>query len=48
MKQKTIKDSTSLKGIGLHTGIEAEITLHPAPENHGIKFKSCLLVLVVE
>ena len=39
MKQKTIKDSAQLKGIGLHTGIEAEMTLVGAPENHGIKFK---------
>lgn len=44
MKQKTIEKSTSLSGIGLHTGIEAEITLNPAPENHGIKFKRIDLV----
>ena len=39
MKQKTIKNSVSLNGIGLHTGIEAEVCLQPAPENHGIKFR---------
>ena len=37
--QKTIKDKISISGIGLHTGVSSTITLKPAPENHGIKFK---------
>jgi UDP-3-O-[3-hydroxymyristoyl] N-acetylglucosamine deacetylase/3-hydroxyacyl-[acyl-carrier-protein] dehydratase len=36
--QHTIRKSVSLTGIGLHTGASAEVTLKPAPENHGIVF----------
>ncbi|MEM6965838.1 MAG: bifunctional UDP-3-O-[3-hydroxymyristoyl] N-acetylglucosamine deacetylase/3-hydroxyacyl-ACP dehydratase [Bacteroidota bacterium] len=39
MKQTTIKKATSVKGVGLHTGQEVTMTFHPAPENHGYKFK---------
>ncbi len=38
-KQKTIKKPFSLSGKGLHTGVESTITIKPAPENHGYKFK---------
>ncbi len=38
-KQKTIKDSFTLKGKGLHTGLELTVTFNPAPENHGYKIK---------
>ena len=38
-KQKTIKEAVSVTGTGLHTGQEGTITFHPAPENHGIKFR---------
>jgi len=38
-KQKTIKTSISLKGEGLHTGIAVEVTIKPAPVNHGYKFQ---------
>ena len=37
-KQRTIKNSRSCQGIGLHTGEETTITFHPAPENYGIRF----------
>lgn len=37
--QKTIKNSISLKGRGLHTGYEVTITFRPAPINHGYKFQ---------
>jgi UDP-3-O-[3-hydroxymyristoyl] N-acetylglucosamine deacetylase/3-hydroxyacyl-[acyl-carrier-protein] dehydratase len=37
--QKTIHKSVSLKGKGLHTGYEVNITFCPAPENHGYKFQ---------
>ena len=36
--QQTISNSTSLKGIGLHTGNLVELTLEPAPVDNGIKF----------
>jgi len=34
--QNTIQSSVELKGIGLHTGKEAYLAFHPAPENTGI------------
>ena len=36
--QHTIGKSVSLTGVGLHTGAPATVTIHPASENHGIKF----------
>ena len=36
--QRTIRSSSSCKGVGLHTGVETSITFHPAPENFGIRF----------
>jgi len=38
-KQRTIKDTVSVSGFGLHTGNEVTITFKPAPENYGYKFK---------
>ena len=38
-KQRTLKDSISFKGKGLHTGELVNLTIHPAPENHGYLFK---------
>ena len=38
-KQKTLQDNVKISGVGLHTGEEVHLTLHPAPENHGITFK---------
>lgn len=37
--QKTIINSVSVEGSGLHTGQNGTMTFHPAPENHGIQFK---------
>lgn len=37
--QKTIRKAVSLKGKGLHTGYDVEITFRPAPVNHGYKFQ---------
>ena len=37
--QKTIKDSISLKGVGLHNGINVELILKPADVDFGIIFK---------
>jgi UDP-3-O-[3-hydroxymyristoyl] N-acetylglucosamine deacetylase/3-hydroxyacyl-[acyl-carrier-protein] dehydratase len=39
VKQTTIKKTTSLSGVGLHTGVDVTLTFMPAPENHGIKFQ---------
>lgn len=37
MKQKTLNNSFTLKGKGLHTGLDIIVTFHPAPEDHGYK-----------
>lgn len=37
LKQKTLKDSFSLSGKGLHTGLKLTVTFHPACENYGYK-----------
>ncbi len=39
MKQLTLKAPFTVKGKGLHTGLEIEATFMPAPENHGYKIK---------
>lgn len=38
-KQRTLKESLSFKGKGLHTGVEVTLSIHPATENHGYIFK---------
>jgi len=38
-KQKTLASEFSLKGKGLHTGLNVFMTFKPAPENHGYKIK---------
>ncbi|MDE6757098.1 MAG: bifunctional UDP-3-O-[3-hydroxymyristoyl] N-acetylglucosamine deacetylase/3-hydroxyacyl-ACP dehydratase [Muribaculaceae bacterium] len=39
MKQQTLKGQFTVKGKGLHTGLDIEATFLPAPENHGYKFQ---------
>ena len=39
VKQRTIQKPVSVKGKGLHTGVEVELTFNPAPDNHGYKFR---------
>ncbi|MCR9289659.1 MAG: bifunctional UDP-3-O-[3-hydroxymyristoyl] N-acetylglucosamine deacetylase/3-hydroxyacyl-ACP dehydratase [Bacteroidetes bacterium] len=39
MNQQTIKESFTIKGVGLHTGKEVTMTFRPAPVNHGFKFQ---------
>ena len=39
MKQQTLNGEFTVKGKGLHTGLEIEATFYPAPENHGYKFQ---------
>ncbi|MFY8096314.1 MAG: bifunctional UDP-3-O-[3-hydroxymyristoyl] N-acetylglucosamine deacetylase/3-hydroxyacyl-ACP dehydratase [Flavobacterium sp.] len=38
VKQKTIANEISLRGVGLHTGQEVEMTFKPAPVNNGYTF----------
>jgi len=37
-KQKSVKNSASFEGVGLHTGNKSKITFNPAPANYGLKF----------
>src|SRR5262245_22194764 len=37
--QHTLAKSAGFSGTSLHTGEKVSLKLHPAPENHGIKFK---------
>lgn len=37
-KQRTIAQSITLSGKGLHTGVVTQVTIAPAPQNSGIKF----------
>ena len=39
VKQRTIKSTISISGVGLHTGKSVTIQLHPAPENHWYRFR---------
>ena len=37
--QKTIKSPVSFTGVGLHSGSIVDLSINPAPENHGIVFR---------
>ncbi len=39
VKQQTIKKAVTLSGVGLHTGVTANMTFLPARPHHGIKFQ---------
>jgi UDP-3-O-[3-hydroxymyristoyl] N-acetylglucosamine deacetylase / 3-hydroxyacyl-[acyl-carrier-protein] dehydratase len=39
IQQCTIREATTVRGVGLHTGQLVTLTLHPAPENHGFRFR---------
>jgi len=39
VQQHTIKKPVTMSGVGLHTGVQTIMTLKPAPENYGIRFK---------
>ncbi|MEM8549664.1 MAG: UDP-3-O-acyl-N-acetylglucosamine deacetylase, partial [Verrucomicrobiota bacterium] len=39
MKQRSILRDASIKGKALHTGEEVNLTIKPAPANHGIVFR---------
>ena len=36
--QRTISQSMTISGVGLHTGTFCTMTFKPAPENYGIRF----------
>ncbi|MFN5356388.1 MAG: bifunctional UDP-3-O-[3-hydroxymyristoyl] N-acetylglucosamine deacetylase/3-hydroxyacyl-ACP dehydratase [Bacteroidota bacterium] len=38
-KQRTISRPVTVSGVGLHTGVPANLTFHPAPANHWFKFR---------
>ena len=39
LNQKTINQDISISGVGLHSGLEANLTIKPAKPNTGIIFK---------
>lgn len=39
MKQLTLKNSFTITGKGLHTGLDIEATFYPAEDNYGYKFQ---------
>lgn len=48
VKQRTLKSTVQATGVGLHTGEKVQLTLHPAPVNHGIVFRRVDLTPPVE
>ncbi len=39
LRQRTLKNSIHCSGIGLHSGVKVNMTLHPAEVNTGIRFR---------
>ncbi|HCY84529.1 MAG TPA: UDP-3-O-[3-hydroxymyristoyl] N-acetylglucosamine deacetylase [Desulfobacteraceae bacterium] len=39
LKQQTIAQNVALSGVGVHSGKKTNLTIRPAQENHGIKFR---------
>jgi UDP-3-O-[3-hydroxymyristoyl] N-acetylglucosamine deacetylase/3-hydroxyacyl-[acyl-carrier-protein] dehydratase len=39
LQQQTLSRSASFSGIGLHSGNRVNMTLLPAPANHGLRFR---------
>ena len=48
IKQRTLKESVSAVGVGLHKGEKVQLTLRPAPANTGIVFRRVDLDPVVD
>ncbi len=38
LKQRTLADTVRCSGVGVHSGKQVNLTIRPAPINHGIKF----------
>lgn len=36
--QRTIKEAFTVRGVGLHTGADVKMSVHPAPHDHGVIF----------
>ena len=39
LNQKTIKENITIHGVGLHSGLNANLTIKPSEPNTGIIFK---------
>ncbi len=39
MNQRTLAKPFSCSGTGVHSGVQVNLTIHPAPANHGIQFQ---------
>jgi len=39
LQQRTLKKTVNCSGVGVHSGKKVNLTIKPAPINHGIKFK---------
>jgi len=48
LAQRTIKSITRAVGVGVHSGQKVELTLRPAPADHGIVFRRVDLAVPVE
>ena len=48
IQQRTIKNVTRAVGVGVHSGQKVELTLRPAPADHGIAFRRVDLPLPVD
>ena len=48
LRERTLRNTIKATGIGLHTGEEVYLTLHPAPVDNGIVFRRVDLEPVVE
>ena len=48
LKQRTLQSLTRAVGVGVHSGRKVELTLKPAPVDHGIVFRRVDLPQPVE
>jgi UDP-3-O-[3-hydroxymyristoyl] N-acetylglucosamine deacetylase len=48
LKQRTLRQAISTKGVGLHTGARVQLALKPAPVNSGIVFRRTDLAVPVD
>ncbi len=48
MFQRTIRSSIAAEGVGVHSGRNVKIALHPAPENTGVVFRRVDLTPTIE
>jgi UDP-3-O-[3-hydroxymyristoyl] N-acetylglucosamine deacetylase len=39
MHEKTVRQPCEIRGIGLHSGKDARIVIHPSPPGHGVRFR---------